>query len=368
VKKTFDTPFLIVLCVLVVSGLIIFTSAALGLLARDGGASFNSVAISQLLLGLVCGGIACFICAMIDYRSWRRFTPYFFAGAILLTLLTFVPGIGLSLKGASRWILIGGFSFQPEEILKFATVAFLAALYAGKFKTVSTFRDGMVPLLAVAGSSALILILQPNTAGVIVIGATASGMLFAAGGKIWHLAVMVALGVAAIGMAALVYPHVHDRIMTFIDQTEDPQGAGWQIQQSLIAVGSGGFAGRGLGQSVQKFSYLPEPIGDSIFAVAGEEFGFIGGLFLLFLYVALALLGLRIASRAADPFGGLMVVGLVILIVGQSFFNIASTVGLVPLVGIPLIFVSHGGTALAIALAETGVILSVSRRMRKPAR
>ena len=364
-KKTIDTPFLIVLCVLVVSGLIIFTSAALGLLARDGGASFNSVAVSQLLLGLVCGSIACFACAMVDYRKWRRFTPYFFAGAILLTLLTFVPGIGLSLKGASRWIIIGSFSFQPEEILKFATVAFLAALYATKFKTVSTVRDGIVPLLAVAGSSALILILQPNTAGVIVIGATASGMLFAAGGKIWHLLLMAALGVAAIGVAALVYPHVHDRIMTYINQAEDPQGAGWQIQQSLIAVGSGGFTGRGLGQSVQKFSYLPEPIGDSIFAVAGEEFGFIGGLFLLFLYVSLALLGLRIASRAADPFGGLLVVGLVILIVGQSFFNIASTVGLVPLVGIPLIFVSHGGTALAIALAETGVILSVSRRMRK---
>jgi cell division protein FtsW len=367
-KKTIDTPFLIVLSVLVISGLIIFTSAALGLLARDGGASFSSVAVSQLLLGLVCGSFACFFFAVLDYRQWRRFTPYFFGFAIFLTLLTFVPGIGLSLKGASRWILIGSFSFQPEEILKFATVTFLAAIYAAKFKTVGTIKGGIVPLLAVAGSSALILILQPNTAGVIVIGATASGMLFAAGGKIWHLLLLAGLGVAAIGVAALVYPHVHDRITTFINQAEDPQGAGWQIQQSLIAIGSGGFTGRGLGQSVQKFSYLPEPIGDSIFAVAGEEFGFIGGVFLLFLYVALALLGLRIASRAADPFGGLMVVGLVILIVGQSFFNIASTVGLVPLVGIPLIFVSHGGTALAIALAETGVILSVSRRMRKTAK
>lgn len=366
-KKTIDTPFLIVLCVLVISGLIIFTSAALGLLARDSGASFSSVAVSQLLLGLVCGSFACFFFAMIDYRSWRRFTPYFFAAALLLTALTFVPGIGLSLKGASRWILIGNFSFQPEEILKFATVAFLAALYAAKFKAVQTFKGGIVPLLAVAGSSALLLLLQPNTAGVIVIGATAAGMLFAAGGKLWHLGLLAALGIAAIGAAALVYPHVHDRIMTFINQTEDPQGAGWQIQQSLIAVGSGGITGRGLGQSVQKFSYLPEPIGDSVFAVAGEEFGFIGGVFLLLLYVAFSLLGLRIASRAADPFGGLMVVGLVILIVGQSFFNIASTVGLVPLVGIPLIFVSHGGTALAIALAETGVILSVSRRMRKVA-
>lgn len=363
-KKSIDAPFLIVLCVLVVCGLIIFTSAALGLLARGSGATFASVAVSQLLLGLICGTIACTFFALLDYRWWRNYTPYFYIGALALTLLTFVPGVGLELKGAARWVQIGGFSFQPEEILKFATVAFLAALYAAKFKTVTTFRDGMLPLICVAGTSAFILILQPNTAGVIMIVATAGGMLFAAGGKISHLVLLGLTGVAAVIGAALFYPHVADRIATFIDQTGDPHGSGWQIQQSLIAIGSGGLAGRGLGQSVQKFSYLPEPIGDSIFAVAGEEFGFIGGITLLLLYTLLAMLGLRIAVRAADPFGGLLVVGLVILIIGQSFFNIASTVGLVPLVGIPLIFVSHGGTALAMALAEMGVILSVSRRMR----
>ncbi len=363
-KKSVDTPFLIVLCVLVVSGLIIFTSAALGLLARGSGATFTSVAVSQLLLGLVCGSFACFVFANFDYRAWRKYTPYFFGGAFLLTILTFVPGIGLSLKGASRWISIGGFSFQPEEILKFAMVAFLAAVYAANFKKVSTIKGGLIPLFAIAGSSAFLLILQPNTAGVLMIGATAAGMLFAAGGKVWHLGALALVGVALVGAAALVYPHVADRITTFIGHTEDPQGAGWQIQQSLIAVGSGGLGGRGLGQSVQKFSYLPEPIGDSIFAVAAEEFGFIGSIFLVLLYVALGLLGLRIAARATDPFGGLLATGLVILIVGQSFFNIASILGLVPLVGIPLIFVSHGGTALAIALAEAGVILNVSRRMR----
>lgn len=365
-KKTVDIPFLIVLSVLVVSGLIIFTSAALGLLAGRSGATFTSVAVSQLLLGLVCGSFACFVLANFDYRLWRPYTPYFFGGAVILTLLTFVPGIGLSLKGASRWIMIGGFSFQPEEILKFATVAFLAAIYAANFKQVNTIKGGVVPLLAVAGVSSIILILQPNTAGVIVIMATAAGMLFAAGGKFWHLLALAGVGVVAIIGAAFVYPHVAERISTFVNQAEDPQGAGWQIQQALIAVGSGGLGGRGLGQSVQKFSYLPEPIGDSIFAVAAEEFGFIGSIFLVILFLTLALLGLRIGARSPDPFGGLMVVGLVILIVGQSFFNIASTLGLVPLVGIPLIFVSHGGTALAIALAEVGVILNVSRRMRHP--
>ncbi|HVV15456.1 MAG TPA: putative peptidoglycan glycosyltransferase FtsW [Candidatus Paceibacterota bacterium] len=365
-KKSPDTPFLLVLCAIVAFGLLIFTSAALGLLARNG-ASFSSVAVSQLLLGLICGSVACFVISRLDYRAWRPYTPHFFAFAIGLTLLTFVPHIGLELKGASRWIDLGPVSFQPEEILKLATVAMLAAWYAGRMKAVQTIKGGILPLLAIAGPAALILLAQPNTAGVVMIGAASVSVLFAAGGRVMHLGLLALIGVAAIAGAAMVYPHVSERIETFLNQSQDPKGAGWQIQQSLIAVGSGGFVGKGLGQSIQKFSYLPEPVGDSIFAVAGEEFGFVGSVLLVGLFLTLGLLGLRIAARAPDPFGGLLVVGLVVLMVGQSFFNIASTLGLVPLVGVPLIFVSHGGTALAMALAEAGVILSVSRRMRHTA-
>ncbi len=366
-KKPVDTPFLLVLCAIVAFGLLIFTSAALGLLAHSDGASFSSVAVSQLLLGLVCGGIACFVLSRIDYRMWRKYTPYLYGAALVISLLVFVPHIGLSLKGASRWIVLGPISFQPEEILKFATVAFLCAMYATHLKAVPTLKGGLLPLVGIAGPAALILILEPNTAGVAMIGAAAVGILFTAGGRALHLGILMLVGILAIGGAALVYPHVAERIQTFINHSDDPQGSDYQIQQSLIAVGSGGLTGRGFGQSIQKFSYLPEPIGDSIFAVAGEEFGFIGSTILVLLFAALGLLGLRIAARASDPFGGLMVTGFVILIVGQSFFNIASTIGLVPLVGVPLIFVSHGGTALAMALAEAGVILSVSRRMKHQA-
>ncbi len=360
-----DTPFLLVLCAIVAFGLLIFTSAALGLLARGSGASFSSVAVSQLLLGLVCGSIACFTLAKIDYRLWQPYTPYLFVFTLVLTLLVFVPHVGLSLKGAARWVQIGSISFQPEEILKFGTIAFLASIYAARLKAVQTLRGGLLPLVAVAGPAALILILQPNTAGVLMIGIAATGVLFAAGGRLTHIGMLCVAGVAAVALAAVAYPHVAERIQTFLNHSEDPQGAGYQIQQSLIAVGSGGLTGRGFGQSIQKFSYLPEPIGDSIFAVAAEEFGFVGSATLVLMFATLGLLGLRIAARAGDPFGGLMVTGLVILIVGQSFFNIASTIGIVPLVGVPLIFVSHGGSALAMALAEVGVILSVSRRMRQ---
>lgn len=363
-RSSVDAPFLVTLVALVFFGLLIFTSAALGLLARDGGATFSSVAVNQLLLGFLLGGIAMFVLSRIDYRIFKPYTPYFFAGAIALTLLTFVPGIGLELKGASRWISLGPVSFQPQELLKFATVALLAAVYAARYKTIHTVRGGIVPLVVVAGSAAGILLLQPDTDGAVMIGLASAGVLFAAGGRFFHLLLLALVGVVAVGTAALFYPHVRDRIVTFINQEDDPQGAGYHIRQSLIAVGSGGWTGRGFGQSIEKFSYLPEPIGDSIFAVAAEEFGFLGSTALVLLYVGVALLGLRIAARAPDPFGGLLAVGLVILIIGQSFMNISSSLGLIPLSGLPLIFVSHGGTALAISLAEIGVLLSISRRMR----
>ncbi|MBY0293767.1 FtsW/RodA/SpoVE family cell cycle protein, partial [Patescibacteria group bacterium] len=339
-----------------------FTSAALGQLARDG-ASFTSVAVSQLLLGFVCGSIALLFFMHLDYKILKRYTPYIFGFALFLTLLTFVPGIGLSLKGASRWIVIGGFSLQPEEVLKLATVLFLAAVYSARAKTIHTLKGGILPMVIITGSVAGILLAQPNTAGVIIIGMASAAMLFAAGGRISHLFMLAAVGVIAIIAAAFTYPHVASRIEIYLNHS-DPQGAGYQVEQSLIAIGSGGFTGRGFGQSIEKFSYLPEPIGDSIFGVVGEEFGFIGSSLLVLLYVLFCILGLRIAARAPDLFGGLLVVGLVILIVGQSFFNMASSLALVPLIGVPLIFVSHGGTALAMALAEIGIILSVSRYMR----
>ncbi len=352
-----------VLSALVVFGLLIFTSAALGLLAR-GGASFGSVAVNQLLLGFVCGGIAMYALSHIDYRLWRPYTLYFFIFALILTGLTFVPHIGLELKGASRWIALGPLTFQPVEILKFATIGLLAAVFAANYKRTDTWQGGVLPLALVVGAAAVLLILQPDTDGMAIIGLAALGMLFAAGGKWWHIMLIIIIGIMAVGVAAYQRPYLMQRFTTFLNPGSDPRGAGYQIQQSLIAVGSGQWTGKGFGQSIEKFSFLPEPIGDSIFAVAAEEFGFLGSMALVFLYATVALLGLRIAARAPDPFGGLLVVGLVLLIIGQSFMNIASTIGLIPLSGLPLIFVSHGGTALAISLAEIGIILSVSRRMK----
>lgn len=351
------------LVALVVFGLLIFTSAALGLLARDG-ATFASVAVNQLLLGLMCGSAALFVLSRLDYRAWSAYTPYFFVFALALTALTFVPGVGLELKGASRWLDLGLFTFQPLEVLKLATVAFLAAVFAARIKKIHTLSGSIIPMGLIVGSACSLLLLQPDTDGAAVIVLASLGMLFAAGGKWWHILAIVALGVMAVGVVALQRPYLMERFTSFLDPGADPQGAGYQLNQSLIAVGSGELTGKGFGQSIEKFAFLPEPIGDSIFAVAAEEFGFVGSVALVLLYATVALLGLRIAARAPDPFGGLLVVGITLLIIGQSFMNIASTIGLIPISGLPLIFVSHGGTALAISLAEIGVLLSVSRRMR----
>ncbi|MGH7141317.1 MAG: FtsW/RodA/SpoVE family cell cycle protein [Minisyncoccia bacterium] len=362
--KHIDRSFLALVCILVFGGLLIFISAALGLLARGGQTVFENAAISQLFFGVICGFIALFALAKIDYRFWKPYTPYFFGVAMALTLLTFVPHIGLSLKGASRWLELGPFSFQPVEVLKFASVALLAAVYAQNIGKIGEWRASLIPLAAIAGSASLVLIMQPNTGGVAMIGLASLTMLFAAGGKMRYIAGIVLVGVALVALLALQRPYLRARFETFFNPSENSLSSSFQVQQSLIAVGSGRVFGRGFGQSIEKFSYLPEPIGDSIFAVAGEEFGFLGTTILVVLFAIFAMAGLRIAARAPDAFGALLVVGLVVTIAGQSFFNMGATLGLFPLAGLPLIFVSHGGTALAIALAEVGVILSVSRQMK----
>ncbi len=361
-----DFPFLITVILLTGTGFLIFSSAALGLLARDG-ATFSSVAANQALFGIIGGSIALWVISRLDYRFINKYSLYFFIAAIILTCLTFVPGIGLTLKGATRWIEIAGYTFQPAEILKGATVVFLASYFATHYKQAGEFRRGFLPLVVILGIAAVPMALQPDNDGIMVLSAAAVAIFFSAGGKVRHLLILAGIGILGAVIAILMQPYLLSRITTFMNPDADPQGAGFQVQQSLIAIGSGGVFGKGFGQSIQKFSYLPEPIGDSVFAVAAEEFGFVGSVFLVMLFLAFLGTGLRIAARAQDRFGGLVVVGLVVLIATQAFVNIASLLGLFPLSGLPLTFISHGGTALFIALAEVGIILSISRKMKSDA-
>jgi hypothetical protein len=228
-----------------------------------------------------------------------------------------------------------------------------------------SLTDGGRISIFMLGIVAVILLKQPDTKSLILITSAACAMLFVSGVSWKKIALIVGIGTIGIVALAFIRPYVMERIQTFINPSSDPRGSSYQLQQSLIAIGSGGMFGRGLGQSVQKFSYLPEPQGDSVFAVIGEEWGFMGSAILVVLYVFLAVRGFKIAMLAQDNFGRFLVVGLTTLLVAQSFLNIASLVGLFPLTGVPLVFISHGGTSLAIALIAVGIILNVSRYQKK---
>jgi cell division protein FtsW len=355
-----DRVFLSIVAFLVIGGFFIFSSASLGLLARDG-AQFSSVAFNQLVLGIGLGSVALIVLSNVPYRIYRPYALYLFIAALIATSLVFVPGIGMEFGGAKRWLSIFGFSIQPSEFLKIASIIYIAAWLSKVRGQLGNIRTGLVPFVGTIGVIGLVLLAQPDTDTFVVIAAAAAGMYLCAGARFRDIAILGGMLVAGILVLALMRPYLMDRFLTFLDPSSDPQGSGYQIQQSLIAVGSGELFGRGFGQSIQKFNYLPEPIGDSIFSVAAEEFGFIGGLVVIGAFTFFAFRGFRIAARAPDYFGGLITVGIVILITTQSFINIGSMLGVLPLTGIPLVFISHGGTALLFALASIGIVLNISK-------
>jgi cell division protein FtsW len=366
-QKNIDRTLLTIVILLVAIGFFIFSSASLGLLARDG-AQFSSVALNQIFFGIVCGGISLFIMSTIHYRVWRKYAFYIFLATLLMTLLVFVPGLGFEHGGAKRWILIGSFSFQPAEILKIGFIIYMATWLSGMKQHITEFLRGTLPFIGILGVVGVVMLLQPDTDSYAIMGAAAMAMFITAGGRIRDVLGMAAIAVLLITVLAFTRPYIMERLTTFFDPSIDPQGSSYQINQSLIAVGSGDIFGRGFGQSIQKFEYLPEPIGDSIFAVYSEEFGFVGSALLVVLFASLTFRGYRIATHAPDLFGMLLVVGFITLIVTQAFLNLAAMLALAPLSGLPLPFISHGGTALLVTLTAIGIVLNVSKYQKRTAK
>ncbi len=366
-EKKVDKFFLVIVILLVTVGLGLFVSASLGILAKNS-STFYSVLFSQLVLGLGLGAVAMYASFKIPYKFWRNYAFYIFIGAILLTAAVFIPHLGWSHGGARRWLNFGFFSFQPVEILKFAFIIYFAAWLSWAKHRVTDFRFGILPLGIMLAVIALVLFKQPDTKSFILITMVGISMLFISGVPVKYI---LGIGLGAIFvLSTLVYftPYLQKRVKTFIDPSSDPRGSSYQIRQSFIALGGGGIFGRGFGQSIQKFSYLPEPQGDSIFAVLGEELGFIGGFGVITLYVLFALRGFRIANNSPDSFGRLLISGIVILITLQSFMHIASVIGVFPLTGVPLPFMSHGGTSLMIYLMAMGVVFQISKYSHKEER
>lgn len=341
-----------------------FLSAALGLLARQN-ADLGRIALTQFVLGLIPGIIAMIVLRFMPPPLILKAVLPIYILALIATVLVFVPGIGVHANGASRWLDIGPFTVQPAEFLKIAVVLMFAAYLAKMRAKLSEFRYGLLGFGVIVGIPALLLLMQPNTSTTLIIGATTAAMYFIAGAP-WRDFVILVL-IAVVGLAFLVWqrPYLMDRVQTFINPSHDGLASGYQIQQSLIAVGSGGLLGRGFGQSVQKFNYLPEAVNDSIFAVYAEEFGFVGALFLVILFTAFATRGFMIAAEAASAFGTFTAAGLTLLITLSAFLNIGAMLAIFPLTGLPLPFISHGGTALLCALASVGLILNVAGHRAK---
>ena len=359
-KRGYDKPFFWITVVLVVSGIFILASASLGLLNRTG-VSFSNVLIKQISFGIIGGGILALITSKINYNFWKKISVPFFLFSFFLTVLVFVPEIGFEFGGAKRWLSLGLFSFQPAELLKFSFIIYLSSWISSRKNEIPSLKSGLMPFLVIMGFVGGILILQPDIGTLGVIAIASCFMFFIGGGKLNQIAIIIILGLALICLLAFLKPHAMSRIMVFLDPTFDTQGIGYQLNQSLITIGSGGLFGKGFGMSIQKFQYLPEPIGDSIFAVFAEEFGFVGSVILILLFVFFLSRGLFIASRSSDLFARLLASGIVILIAVQTFINIAAMTGLLPLTGLPLAFVSQGGSSLAMALGATGILLNISK-------
>ncbi len=358
-----DYTLIIVSFILVIFGLVMLASASAPVAFSKFGDSFYYLK-RQLLRGFLPGLIFFLILARIDYRIWKKAGWLFLALSVVLLLGVFVPGLGADFGKARSWIHFGPLTLQPAELVKVTFLIFLAfclekisdwQLVRWKRLAIFLFFSGLVSDL---------ILLQGDLGTGIIVFASAVTVYFVFGAKLSELGIIAGLGGAAFLAMIKIAPYRLARIMTFMNPSLDPQGIGYQINQALVAVGSGGLLGRGLGSSRQKYQYLPEVTADSIFAIIGEEFGFVISVVLLFLFFSFAMRAMAISRRAPDIFGRLLSSGIAAWIVIQTLVNVGGIIGLMPLTGLPLPFISYGGTSLASTLAALGILVNISKYRR----
>ena len=359
VKKC-DRLLLIYLGILVVFGLVALISAS----APVGYEKFNDTYFfvkRQILFGIIPGIVLFLLLERIRYGAWSKWGWMVYGFSLLLLLLVFIPPFGVALNGSRSWIAIGGHTFQPSELAKLAVIIMAASLLSEKGRDFTDWKNGLLPVLGILTPAFLLILLQPDVGTLSILVVIVFVMLYLARIPKVYLTVLGLLGIIAFAGLMLAAPYRVQRLTVFLHPELDPQGMGYHINQSFLAIGSGGFWGLGLGHSRQKFQYLPEVSADSIFAVIAEETGFIISAGLVVLILLICWRGFLIAKKAPDDFGRLLVGGIITWITWQSFLNIGAMVGVLPLTGVPLPFVSHGGSALIIALAGMGLVAGVSR-------
>lgn len=358
--KPADGTLALILALLMMCGLLTLFSATYYKAVDQGDALLE---VKKQLIGVGLGAFLMFLTSRIPYSFWQkpRVVMLALTGSFALLVLVLIPGIGVYVNGSRRWLNIAGLSFQPSELAKIASVMYLASTLSFRLKQVERLWTGILPLLVIPAAMFLLILQQPNlsTAGSIMIVAIL--MMLLAGAKWKHLSLMGVAGLAVGFAYAWVEPYRRERLLSFRNPFAQMSDEGYQLSQSLIAIGSGGLFGRGLGQGRQKFSYLPYPESDFIFAIIGEDFGLFGCCVVILLFVAFAVAGMRIALNCQDRYGCLLAAGITAMISVQAFINIGVVVGILPTTGLPLPFFSAGGTSISLLMAAVGILFNISR-------
>ena len=367
--NAWQAPLMLLLTIVLVSFGLIAVYSASAVKAQAGGLPDYYFVIRQAIGGSI-GLLVLALMANIDYRVLRLLAWPLLFGVVALLLIVLLPGtegIAPRVNGGRRWIDFGPINGQPSELAKLALIVWTAALAVKKQEQLRSLSRGLLPFLLVWSFVCALIFLQPSLSAAAIVLLLSALVLFAGGARIGHFILLAVVGVPLLMSQVSGVAYRMRRIVAFLDPTHDPEGVSYQINQSLIAIGSGGLFGKGLGHGQQKFGFLPEPHNDFIFAMIGEEWGFVGALFLIGVYATFGLVGYRVARNAPDLFGSLLAVGMTNLIVVQAILHMAVNTALIPTTGVTLPFVSYGGSSLIVCLAAVGILMNIARRAEKAA-
>jgi cell division protein FtsW len=357
-----SSSYLLLFAVIVVLNLIglvmILSASSVTALEYEGSSYYY---FERQLLWLFAGSIVFLISLRVDYRVWRRFAVPLVVVSALLLVVVLLPGIGQNVNGSSRWIGVGTFGIQPSEFAKLAMLVFAADLLARRQSLITDTRVTLRPVMVAFAVFALLIMLQPNLGTTIVLAAITFTVLFVAGTPLAALAGWGIVGCCAAGIASMGESYRRARILAFLHPWNDPLNTGYQTIQSQVSVASGGWLGVGLGASKAKWGFLPYAHTDFIFAIISEELGLVGAMAVVGLFVALGFLGIRIGMRTSDPFGRMLAIGITTWLCVQAFVNIGAVIGVLPITGVPLPFISFGGSSLLATMAGAGILLNVAR-------
>lgn len=359
IKAKPDLILALVVFILCLFGIVMISSASIVSSEERFGTNFYYV--SHQAISLIIGLILMTVAYFIDYRFWKKIALILFLGILILLLAVFVPGIGQEFGGAHRWLGWGNFIFQPSEIMKLAFVIYLASWLDSRGEKITHFSAGFIPFVSLMIILGVLIMGQPDLGTLSVILGTAVITFYIAGARTFHLALGGIALVILLGFLIKIAPYRLSRLLVYFDPSNQTLGAAYHINQALIAIGSGGLWGLGFGQSKQKYLYLPQAHSDSIFAIIAEELGFLRSILIIAVFVFLAIRGLKIVKNAPDNFARFLSAGIISWIILQAFINIAAMIGLLPLTGIPLPFISFGGSSLIVTLVAMGILLNISK-------